>query len=130
MKTITSEWLNHAWKDIDAAKRLVEVKHLTGIAAFHSQQAVEKSLKAIIEEYELGLRKTHDVESLYAIIGDRLSLDEEILEQLNTVYLDARYPAALGLMPGGLPAIEDAKRLLHFAEQTYNSAKTILENAE
>ena len=103
MKTVTSEWLSHAWKDIEAAKRLVEVEHLTGIAAFHAQQAVEKSLKAIIEESKLGLRKTHDVERLNIITEDCLSLDKEMLEQLNTVYLDARYPAALGLMPGGLP---------------------------
>lgn len=102
MKKVTKEWLDHAWQDIEAAKRLVSVEYLTGIAAFHAQQAIEKSLKAVIEEFGLGQVKTHDLQRLYAITGCRFQLDEDQLDVLNTVYIDARYPAELGLLPGGL----------------------------
>ena len=126
MKKITHEWLEHAWQDLEAARQLVTIEHLTGIAAFHAQQTVEKALKAIIEEYDLGLVKTHDIERLYATIEGRIILEEDMLEQLNTVYLDARYPADFGLMPGGLPSKNEAENLLNFAEKSYETIKQYL----
>jgi HEPN domain-containing protein len=34
------------------------------MVAFHSQQAVEKTMKGIIEEFEIGFVKTHNLERL------------------------------------------------------------------
>lgn len=127
MKAVTNEWLDHAWRDLEAATRLVTTEYLTGIAVFHAQQAVEKSLKAIIEEFEIGHIKTHDLQRLHAMTKSWLDLDQTSLDILNTVYIDARYPAELGLLPDGLPSTPEANELLRFAEETYTCVRDILE---
>ena len=53
-------------------------------------------------------------------------ITHEWLEQLNTVYLDARYPADFGLMPGGLPSKSEAEKLLAFAEKSYETINQYL----
>jgi HEPN domain-containing protein len=50
MKPITEEWLDRAREDLDVALEIISREHLTNMVAFHSQQAVEKVLKGIIEE--------------------------------------------------------------------------------
>ena len=47
MKLITEEWLSRAKDDLDVAKEILEMEHLTNMVAFHSQQAMEKTLKAL-----------------------------------------------------------------------------------
>ena len=49
MKPIIGEWMNFAMSDLMAAEQLSGNRNLTTIACFHSQQCVEKCLKAIIE---------------------------------------------------------------------------------
>lgn len=53
MKLVTKEWLDFALTDLKNCEKIVEDKFLTNIVAFHSQQAIEKCLKAVIEEYEI-----------------------------------------------------------------------------
>jgi HEPN domain-containing protein len=60
MKLITEEWLGKAKEDLD--REIISKEHLTNMVAFHSQQAVEKILKGIIEEFEIGFVKTHNLE--------------------------------------------------------------------
>lgn len=64
MKEITKEWLKAAQDDLDAIQEILPVEHLAHIVAFHAQQCVEKSAKAVIEEYELYFIKTHSIETL------------------------------------------------------------------
>ncbi|MBP6440073.1 MAG: HEPN domain-containing protein [Caldilineaceae bacterium] len=54
MKATTAEWLARAADDLKAAEVLIAQPDLTNIVAFHAQQAVEKALKAAIEEQDLG----------------------------------------------------------------------------
>jgi hypothetical protein len=53
MKKITELWLNVAFDDLVAAKQLLSVEGLTNLVAFHSQQCIEKSMKALLEEKTL-----------------------------------------------------------------------------
>lgn len=53
MKPITKEWLDRAEEDLDVAGEIISKEHLTNMVAFHSQQAVEKTFKSIIEESEI-----------------------------------------------------------------------------
>ena len=53
MKPITQAWLDRALDDLDAIEQLLEKEHLTNVVSFHAQQAVEKSLKAVIEELKI-----------------------------------------------------------------------------
>ena len=85
-------------------------EEITKKVAFHAQQAIEKSFKAIVEEFRLGNIKTHQLESLYAKISFTFSgCNETILAELDTVYIEARYPGDLGLMPHGKPSLEEAE---------------------
>ena len=45
---VAAEWLKAAKLDIESIGYIINVEHLTPIVAFHSQQAIEKTLKALI----------------------------------------------------------------------------------
>jgi HEPN domain-containing protein len=60
-------WLAKAAQDLRAADvDLAAVPPLTEDAAFHAQQAAEKSLKAILALHDMPIRKTHDLVGLGA----------------------------------------------------------------
>ena len=131
MKLITKEWLRRARDDLDVAKEIIVREHLTNMMAFHSQQAVEKSLKAIIEEFEIGFVKIHNLERLLGMVRKQMSLDVDlnIIKRLDEVYTSTRYPGDLGLLPSGKPTIQDAKELFDFADALYRIVKELLEKS-
>jgi HEPN domain-containing protein len=58
-------WLARARQDLRAAEVDLQVEPaLLGDAAFHSQQAVEKVLKALLARHGRPFRKTHDIGEL------------------------------------------------------------------
>ena len=128
MKLITEEWLDRAKEDLDVAAEILPREHLTNMVAFHSQQAVEKTLKGIIEEFEIGFVKTHNLERLLSMVLKQMSLDLDlnIIKRLDEVYISTRYPGDLGLLPSGKPTIQDAKELFDFAEAIYRNVKKII----
>jgi len=61
----TRDWLAKAQHDLSAATTLLEADTpLPGVAAFHAQQAAEKSLKAFLYWHDVPFRKTHELEEL------------------------------------------------------------------
>lgn len=128
MKPITKEWLDRAREDLDVALEIISREHLTNMVAFHSQQAVEKVLKGIIEEFEIGFVKIHNLERLLGMVREQMSLDVDlnIIKRLDEVYTSTRYPGDLGLLPSGKPTIQDAKELFDFADGLYRIVKELL----
>lgn len=60
-------WLSRARSDLRAARVLLAADPpLPGVAAFHCQQCVEKSLKALLTHHDHAFRKTHDIGELAA----------------------------------------------------------------
>ena len=58
-------WLDRARLDLRAARiDLAAGPPLSGDAAFHCQQAVEKALKALLTHHDHPFRKTHDIGEL------------------------------------------------------------------
>jgi HEPN domain-containing protein len=129
MKPITQAWLDRALDDLDASKQLLKKEHLTNVVSFHAQQAVEKSLKAVIEELEIGFVKTHNLPRLYELVKPHADIikDIDMLERLDAVYTESRYPNEMGLLPYGKPTIQDANSLYDFAKDVYKQIKTKLE---
>ena len=129
MKKITLEWLSYAADDIAALDLLLCDEQLTNIAAFHAQQAVEKSLKALLEELDLGLVKTHSLVRLNALIRPHYTIIEDLdmLDRLDAVYIEARYPGNLGLLPGGKPTLAEATRFGVFAREVYQKITGLIE---
>ncbi len=129
MKQISKEWLNLALTDIKSCEKILDDSFLTNILAFHTQQAIEKSFKAVIEEYELGFIKTHDLIKLHDIIKDYIDfhIDIEVLKQINETYISARYPGDIGLLSDGKPTIKEAETFYKSANKIYNNITASLE---
>ncbi|NKB23680.1 MAG: hypothetical protein GKR87_04755 [Kiritimatiellae bacterium] len=54
------------------------------------------------------------------------AVNVEILDQLNQVYISARYPSDMGLLPYGKPTIQDANMLSSFAKDIYDRITSFL----
>ena len=129
MKNITKDWLESAESDLETIKEIIHNDILTYIIAFHSQQAIEKSFKAMMEEKGVNFIKTHDLVTLYGKIKKFIDFNIEIsiLELLDKLYIDSRYPGNLGLLPYGKPTLEDAKKFYRFALEVFEKVKNNLE---
>lgn len=129
MKISTNEWLKSAFDDLETIRKIIRSKHLTNIVAFHAQQCVEKCFKAIIEECLTEPQKTHNLYRLHELVKPfikNLVIDLEMLEKLNELYIDSRYPSDLGLLPNGKPSVNEAKDFFDFANQFYIDINKLL----
>jgi HEPN domain-containing protein len=125
MKKGTNEWFISAESDLLLVQEILAIENLTHLSAFHAQQSVEKSFKAVIEEFELGFIKTHSLETLYNLVKKNLplQLDTDILIMHDQLYIDSRYPGEMGLLPGGKPSLSDATEFYRFALMEIETAK-------
>jgi len=130
MKQLSKDWLDAAYQDILTIEEIIDNKLLTNIVAFHAQQAIEKSFKAVIEEKDITLPKIHDVIRLYNYIKVHLKFkfDIELLREINEIYIDSRYPSEMGLLPNGSPTLKDANRFYEFSKYIYESVQVALES--
>lgn len=121
------EWLKASYSDIVVLDSIVDNELITHMTAFHAQQSIEKSLKAILEYHENVVPKKHDVLMLKDKVADFITIvNEDILEDLNSLYIDSRYPGDIGLLPHGKPTLEDAKGFYNFAIDIFNEVCTLL----
>jgi HEPN domain-containing protein len=127
MKKITKDWLDSADCDLELIGEISSQVNLTHLSAFHAQQSIEKSYKAIIEEFDLGFVKTHSLEMLNSRIGDKISVDINIdlLILLDQLYIDARYPGEMGLLPNGKPTVSEAQEFYDLGVLIFNAAKSV-----
>jgi HEPN domain-containing protein len=132
MRRAAQVWLEYAEQDLKSASLILQDPALTSMVAFHAQQAVEKLLKALLEEKEQKVPKTHDLERLFflARVHWKLSLDEDKLRLISSLYIDSRYPAEVGLLPSGRPSDSEARGFVAFAESTNDQIKTILRDCK
>lgn len=123
MKKGTQAWLEFAARDLEAARKLLDDEYIANIVLFHSQQCVEKSLKAILEEYGQKIPRIHGVTRLYALVTEHtdvtLPVTGDELDFIDDVYIDTRYPSNFGLLPSGFPQKSEAKALFDIAEKLY-----------
>jgi HEPN domain-containing protein len=117
MKQTTKDWLTVAEDDLLAAKTLLREERLTNLVSFHCQQCLEKCFKAMIEEQDKPSIKSHDLIRLQAIVNFQLSVREsELLGIINEIYIEARYPGDLGLLPNGKPTISESEAFIHLCD--------------
>lgn len=129
MKPTTHEWLTRAAEDLVAAQLLLSRPDLTNLVAFHAQQVVEKALKAVIEELNLGFVRTHSLTRLYELVRPHYPIvsDMDMLDRLDAVYIEARYPGDMGLLPTGKPTPDEAASLLGFADDVFQRLRVGLQ---
>ena len=129
MKEITSAWLSAADDDLQSLKEILNNENLTNIVAFHAQQAIEKTFKAVLEEYDGVVPKIHNLETLLPKVSKHIIInsdDFDLLEDLDKLYLDARYPGDFGLLPNGKPTRAEADEFSKLALFVYEKITAIL----
>ena len=113
MRKATGSWIKEAKDELDSAIILFEHGKYRG-ACFHSQQSVEKGLKALILEKGKKPERIHDIVELLNEVKKQgwsisLTMDDAIF--LNSIY-KGRYPTEEGLLPHGEPSREDTERAI------------------
>lgn len=130
MKNKTKGWLKFAEMDKITAEKILEEDGLSNIVLFHSQQMVEKSLKALLEENEADVPKTHGLKKLYFLIPENIkkiiNIDQESLGLLDEIYIDSKYPSDIGLLPSGIATKEEARQIYEMALDIYKKIIKIL----
>jgi HEPN domain-containing protein len=129
MKRASAQWLESAEMDLGSIEQIIQRDDLTPVAAFHSQQCVEKCFKAVLEEHSQKVPREHSTLKLYGLVKGLIppEIDRELLTDLDDLYIEARYPGELGLLPNGKPTREDAQRFYRFAQSLYDQIKQVLE---
>ena len=93
------EWLAHAESDLNLARLAKATKGiLPEQACFHTQQAAEKSLKAVLLFRRVEFPLVHDLETLVGLLEEnRVAFPPEIREtgSLTPYAVEARYPGHL-----------------------------------
>ena len=129
MKQITQDWLEAAGLDIESIRYIIQDERLTGHVAFFSQQVVEKSLKALLEEKGDRVPRIHSLSKLFSLCSTYMDIqpDENIVIALDSLYIESRYPGEFGLLPEGKPTQKQAQIFYDFALNVHAQVKYFLE---
>lgn len=111
MRKVTDAWIKDAEDELESAEILCEHGKYRG-ACYHSQQCIEKGLKAFILEKGKRPERIHDIVELHneaTSLGfdTGLSMDDAVF--LNSIY-KGRYPTEQGILPHGEPTHADAEK--------------------
>jgi HEPN domain-containing protein len=132
MREITGEWLAAASLDLETITAIIDNDNLSGIVAFHAQQAMEKTLKAVLEETRVEFPKVHKLQTLFALLPEKFRQDYDLvlIKTLDGLYIEARYPGELGLLPNGKPSLDDAKKFFAYAQEFHARMTQSLKNEQ
>jgi len=125
---MAKEWLKASKIDLDSIEYIIQAEHLTTVVAFHAQQSLEKALKALLISKDTTLPKIHALNKLFALVKDDLKVEGfEMIDMLDDLYIESRYPGDLGLLPYGQPTLEDAQEFYRFAQNIYKQVCRLLD---
>ncbi len=120
-------WLSFAREDLRMAN-LALGDRIYNQVCFHSQQCVEKALKALYAIYRKSAPpRTHGITDLIQKLPSDLLTDiKNALTKLDDYYIPTRYPDALpGSLPDGLPERLDAENAISLARMLFEKAEQI-----
>lgn len=118
MKDAVREWISLAEEELHTAMYLLDGGFFKG-TCYHSQQAVEKAIKAVLISKGWDIEKTHSIERLIAIAEDyaiQIDISDEDIVFMDSIYR-SRYPAEAGLLPLREPSETDARRSVDIARE-------------
>ena len=124
MNPLTLEWIEKAENDHAAVQQLLQASDpLYDIICFHAQQCLEKYLKAWLQEANISVPRTHNLEELLDLIVPILPAwnhwqpDFKII----TAYaVDPRYP-------GDSRTAEDTEHTMHVCDEVRQAVRTQFE---
>jgi len=123
MKPLTKEWVKKAEGDFITAGREARARKLPNYdsACFHSQQCVEKYLKARLQEASIAFSKTHDVEMLLTMwlsLEPLWAVHAKSAEVLNKFAVRFRYPGENATRNQAKDAVARCKDIRSFVRQS------------
>ena len=125
-----ASWVKYAETDFKAKNALKNIDDLETIFAFHCQQSVEKLLKALLTKHELVPPKIHDLIRLCKLLPEdafkEISKYEPYLEELNSIYIDSRYPADLALLPNNFLTQEDIDAIDQATDELFHALLNLI----
>ena len=97
---------------------------------FHSQQCVEKVLKALLSKLGRTVPRTHSITDLLENLPSGWFDDlHDDLTLLDDFYIPARYPDAIpGSLPEGLPGKADAEQNIALARIVTERARRLIQS--
>ena len=131
MKASTRHWLELAQADLKSCENNLHDESVSGIIAFHSQQAVEKAFKALLDEKGLPIPRVHNLTRLHALAETFLieSINLSELDMLDDVYVNSRYPVDLGITPTGKPTLSESTELYEIAQKIFGILSRIIDKS-
>lgn len=122
-------WLSFAREDLRMAE-LAMSACIYNQVCLHSQQCVEKAIKALIARQERLVPRTHRLTDLLEVLGlepnplEQMTADIRLLERY---YIPTRYPDALpGSVATGLPDETDAQEAIEVARRVMEAVERYL----
>ncbi len=123
MNPLTLEWIEKAEEDYNSAKWLLQAPDPGhNSICFHAQQCIEKYLKAWLQEADIPVPRTHDLEELLALIVPTLpdwSQWQPDLKRITEYAVDSRYP-------GDSATADDTQHAMHVCEAVRQAVRTSL----
>ncbi|MEM1513152.1 MAG: HEPN domain-containing protein [Candidatus Jordarchaeales archaeon] len=108
------DWFEEAREELETAEQLFRLGRYAH-SCFHSQQAAEKALKALIIHLKRVVHRSHDLVELYEEVREELALGDVVerrLPELSAYYTQSRYPNAGLRRPSAEIGEEQAERCL------------------
>lgn len=121
MRKLAESWLAYAQADLSAARQLSASDDVGGLAAFHVQQAIEKTLKALLVLNGQDPPRTHDLPRLWGQMEGRVDPPEnlQLLRLANEFYIEARYPAGVEIASDPAPTQAELSGLIEYAQAVF-----------
>ena len=119
MNPLTREWLDKGSADLATARRELRARLNPNYDAvcFHAQQSVEKALKAVLQEHDAHIPKTHQLMDLLALCakveGSFLMLQPDLM-RLEGYAVIFRYPGQAASKPEARAAFKAAELAFTF----------------
>ncbi len=122
MKKQAKSWFDSAYYDLQLIKEILDNTELTHMVAFHAQQVIEKCFKAILEQNNEKVPRIHNIIVLRDLTEKYFDIDinNDLIDQLNELYTESRYPTDFGLLPDGKPSNKTAKEFYQCAKEVYD----------
>ena len=112
IRRLVAEWIRKADLDLRTVLRLSADEEFRDVVSFHSQQAAERYLKALLTRHQIEFPKTHIIRRLLILLHSVDPSLAELLDDANWLSpfgADIRYP---GDRPETLPGDEARARKL------------------
>jgi HEPN domain-containing protein len=116
MRALTREWIEKAEGDFRTANREMRAQRAPNYDAvcFHSQQCIEKYLKALLQEHGQHIPKIHDLNQLLERClpyAGTLELHRDLFNDLSRFAVAFRYPGETAAKEDAQAALRDARTL-------------------